>query len=137
MLNFFLHEEVIKLKGFKIYENPPYEPTNNSSPKISLPKEDIFMQEDIFNTSLNDIPIWDEPLEDGVDHSLNMFLPHENTLEKEDDILVKEVEMTENSFDNTSPSIHLNSLPPRDEAVITYDTLFPIDFLNHKDTLEK
>lgn len=56
---------------------------------IPLPQEYILMQRMFCNASHNDLPIWDEPLEDGVDYYVNMFLLHESTLLKENDIMVK------------------------------------------------
>lgn len=95
------------------------------SPKIDPTHEDTILQEDIFGTSFNDLTILDEQLDDDVDYSLNVSLPYESTLVKEDDIMIKEGDMIDNSLNNTSPSIHFNNLPPRDEASIRHDCPFP------------
>lgn len=110
-----MQDDALKLQGFKIYENPLYEPFNDSSPKASLFKED---------NSPNYFPLQDELLENDVDYSLNMFLPHESTLVKDHDIMVKVGDLSHNSFNNTSSSIHFNNLSPIDETTMRYDYHF-------------
>lgn len=94
---------------------------NNVIPslKIDNSNKDIFVQ-DIFNTFPNDLTIWDEPLEEGVDYSL----PHERTLAKEDEIMI------DNSLDSIPPSMNLNHFLSKGKASPS-PQLSP----THKDTL--
>lgn len=83
------------------------------SHKIVPTHEGIILQWDIYSTFLKDLPMWDEPLDDGVDYSLNFSLPYQTILVKDDDIMVKEGDMIDNPLDNNLPYIYFNNIPSK------------------------
>lgn len=80
------------------------------------------MQEDILNTSLNDLSIWDEALKNYVDSSPKMYILHENTLVQESDVI-------EIFCNGTLTSIHSNNLSFKYEELVNH--AFPSPKIGH------